>query len=198
MTFPNSFKKYLYFDSSDFLVLGILNDKFEWLEYLEFPDKKSASQIHPMLNDLASKHDIDPLSFEGVFICSGPGSYTGIRLSENFAQLFEWQNKKVYSFYHHEAPYLLGIKKGTWSCPAFKGETFQYKWDENVNHSNLIATNVVEGDPSLVYRHSGLLSTRQMIKEKSQIFFSLLKDRNIRLSPYYFRTLDNEFKAQGT
>jgi tRNA threonylcarbamoyladenosine biosynthesis protein TsaB len=198
MTSLNSSKKYLYFDSSDFLVLGVLNDKFDWIEYLEFPDKKSASQIHPLLNDLTNKHGISPLSFDGVFICSGPGSYTGIRLSENFAQLFEWQNIKVYSFFHHEVPYLLGVKNGAWACPAFKGETFVYRWDEKVNHSNLTATNLVDGDQGQMYRHSGLLSTRQMIKEKSQIFFELLKDRNIRLAPYYFRTLDNEFKAQGT
>jgi tRNA A37 threonylcarbamoyladenosine modification protein TsaB len=198
MTSPNSFRKYLYFDSSDFLVLGILNEKFEWLEYLEFPDKKSASQIHPLLNNLTKKHEIDPLGFEGVFICSGPGSYTGIRLSENFAQIFEWQNKKVYSFFHHEAPYLLGVKKGTWICPAFKGETFVYNWSEAENGSDLIATNLLEVEQKQIYQHAGTHSTRQMIKEKSQSFFSLLKDRNIRLAPYYFRSLDNEFKAQGT
>jgi len=198
MTLQNSSKRFLYLDTTDFLILGILDEKFDWVEYLEFPDKKSASQIHPLLNDLTNRHQISPLSFEGVFVCSGPGSYTGIRLSENFAQVFEWQNKKVYSFFHHEIPYLLGVKKGSWACSAFKGEAFVYSWNEAQNESALVATANIADKVAGYYGHTGAHSTRQLIFDNSHKFFDLIFKRNIRLSPYYFRTLENEFKAQGT
>ena len=89
-----------------------------------------------------------------VFLINGPGSYTGIRISEGVGQVLELADKKIYSFHHFIVPQTLGIEKGHWVSNAFKGEYFIYSWESANSKKEL----VLKDDCDLSKLEGGLYS----------------------------------------
>jgi tRNA threonylcarbamoyladenosine biosynthesis protein TsaB len=190
----------LYIDSSAGLVIGLLDSNYSWIEYMSLDEKKPSEIIHFEIFNLLKKHNLKFAEMQ-CFVSSGPGSYTGMRLSEGLAQMFELSSMPVYSFCHFEVPFFCGVEMGYWATNAFKRQIFVYQWEGNkiekylVNKEDFVIRDEKYGftldknDPIF----SNLLSTKNLIKEKSVEIFSKVHDQKLRVPPFYFRTLDEEF-----
>jgi tRNA threonylcarbamoyladenosine biosynthesis protein TsaB len=191
----------LFVDSTLGLVIGLLDANYSWVEFMSLDEKRPSEIIHFEIFNILSKHNLKLKDMQ-CFVASGPGSYTGMRLSEGLAQIFELEKVPVYSFYHFNVPALCGILKGFWATNAFKSQVFIYNWNEGEHENHLVnkdAFTIV--DESCGYTLDtkdslfiNLVSTKSLIKNKSQDLFSKVKSLNLRVDPYYFRTLDEEFR----
>ncbi|MBC7539253.1 MAG: hypothetical protein H7281_10560 [Bacteriovorax sp.] len=191
----------LYVDSTSGLVIGLLDSNYSWVEYLSLDEKKPSEIIHFEIFNLLKKYNLNLAEMQ-CFVSSGPGSYTGMRLSEGLAQVFELSHISVYSFYHFDVPSLSGVSKGFFATNAFKGQVFVYKWNGNDVEKYLVNKDlfIIEeeklgftldaSDPIF----SNLVSTKSLIKDNAPDIFSKVSERKLRFAPYYFRSLDEEFR----
>lgn len=193
---------HLYLDTSHFLSIGLLNKDFTWLEFEHHEKLQHSADIHAQIFEILNKHNIEALQLESIFLCNGPGSYTGIRLGEGIGQLFELSHIPVYSFHQYEIPKILGVTAGQWVCHAFKKEVFNYFWDDQKISNELIAATEWTKVSSAIYTHQpsgpwesyNPVLTTQLLKDNPAPIFGHLKNNNIRRESYYFRPLDKEFK----
>jgi len=196
---------YLFVDTSELLTVGLLDEQFQWLEYHELEDKKSSALIHSFIYELLSKHGLKLENIAAYFQVAGPGSYTGMRVSEGISQVLNWQGMKVYSFYHFEVPKLLGEKSGAWISKAFKGEAFIYSWNNEDVDKELVSLEALDENldakTSTLFTHfSGnfereLAYTSKMIKASSSELFPIVVEKNLKREPFYYRALEKEFKT---
>lgn len=197
-------------DTTDHLVVGLLNESFGWVDYLEVEGAKNSGRIHAAIFDMLKKAGLEAKDLSGIFQNSGPGSYTGMRVSEGIAQIFEWEQIPVYSFLHFEVPSFLGIESGKWLGKAFKGEFFISTWDKGNEEKVLVdlasAKMAIKGqrvfchfkkslEKDFAEELSSFEETGELIKNEGAKIFSLVLAKARRLSPYYFRTIDQEFKV---
>jgi tRNA threonylcarbamoyladenosine biosynthesis protein TsaB len=193
----------LYVDSTAGLVVGLMDSNLNWVEYLDLDEKKPSEVIHQQIYTLMEKYNLNFKDTNFIF-SAGPGSYTGMRLSEGIAQILSWDDKHVFSFHHFEVPALAGIEKGYWVTNAFKGQVFVYNWDSTTGKVEKELVNSKDFsiiDPSLgftlgkdVAPFVGLKSTKELIHQRPQEIFRKVLDKKLREPPFYFRTLDEEFK----
>ncbi|WP_127717689.1 hypothetical protein [Halobacteriovorax sp. HLS] len=197
---------YLFIDTSDHLVLGLLNSDYEWIEFIETTDKKSSASIHSKIYNLLEKNGLKIKEIKALFQIAGPGSYTGMRMSEGISQVLEWQNIPIYSFYHFVIPQILGIDKGAWISRAFKGEIFLYEWRGEQTKKSLHKESEL---PQLESSLGGELgefwthfsqsfpeipnSTGDLVKKDARRLFSFIAKSQSREKPFYYRSLENEF-----
>lgn len=190
----------LFVDSTSGLIIGLLDAHFNWVEYIGLDEKKPSEIIHHEIFNLLIRHQLK-LEEMQCFISSGPGSYTGMRLSEGLAQVFELSKIPVYSFYHFDVPRLSGIEKGFWATNAFKGQVFIYDWNGEVTEKHLVnkADFQIENEKSgftldtIDPLFANLISTKNLIKTRAPAIFKTVRQQELRMAPYYFRSLDEEF-----
>jgi tRNA threonylcarbamoyladenosine biosynthesis protein TsaB len=191
----------LYVDSTSGLVIGLLDSNYSWVEYLSLDEKKPSEIIHFEIFNLLKKYNLNLAKMQ-CFVSSGPGSYTGMRLSEGLAQVFELNHIPVYSFYHFDVPRLSGISNGFWATNAFKGQVFVYNWNGKEVEKHLVNKDSFEVDTEKLGFtldasdpiFSKLVSTKSLIKNKASEIFSKVSEQKLRSAPYYFRSLDEEFR----
>lgn len=191
----------LFVDSTSGLVIGLLDSNYSWVEYMSLDEKKPSEIIHFEIFNLLKKYNLKLTEMQ-CFVSSGPGSYTGMRLSEGLAQVFELSHMTVYSFYHFDVPRFCGVPKGFWASNAFKGQIFVYNWNGDEVEKHLVNKEVfVIGDETLGFTletldpiFSNLVSTKDLIKNKAPEIFSKISARKLREAPYYFRSIDEEFR----
>lgn len=193
----------LYVDSTSGLVIGLLDSEFKWVEYQDTNEKKPSEVIHVEIYNLIKKHNLN-LRDMNFFFSSGPGSYTGMRLGEGIAQVLAWEDRNVFSFVHFEVPQMVGVEQGFWVTNAFKGQVFSYNWNTK---TGLAEKELIDSadfkimNPELGYTlaadskdFSQLKNTKDLIKNHSQVIFGHVYKEKMRQPPFYFRTLDEEFK----
>jgi len=200
---------FLYMDTSDHLVVGLLDSNYNWCEFVELEGTRNSGRIHGIIHEILAKHKLAPQNLAMIIQNAGPGSYTGMRVSEGISQIFSWQGVPVCSFLHFEVPQFLGVKQGQWLAKAFKGEFFFHSWNENDKTTELLnlelAQEKVSKTPTYCHFRSSLekdfekssfnfLETGSLIYKQATQLFPLISKRGSRLSPYYFRTVDQEFK----
>ena len=191
----------LFIDSTSGLVIGLLDSKFSWVEYIALDEKKHSEIIHAEIFNLLQRHKLQ-FSQIRCFVASGPGSYTGMRLSEGLAQVFELSNVPVFSFYHFDVPRLTGTANGFWATNAFKGQVFVYNWIDQQLEKHLVnKEDFFIQDSSLGFTldaidplFQSLPTTKNLVKERASSLFPIIVDQKLRVPPYYFRTLDEEFR----
>jgi tRNA threonylcarbamoyladenosine biosynthesis protein TsaB len=191
----------LFIDSTSGLEIGLLDSSFNWIEYHSYNEKKPSEVIHSEVYSLVKKYNLE-LSSMRLFVTSGPGSYTGMRLSEGLAQIFEMSGLSVFSFFHFEVPFLCGIKNGFWATNAFKGQVFIYSWNGEENEKTLVdKKDFVIDSAKLGYTldktdvlFEGLSATKELIHNESHKLFSKVLELQLRVPPFYFRTLEEEFR----
>lgn len=194
---------FLYLDTSEKLVIGLLNEDYQWVDYFEEDIRSASSRMQGIIFDNLGRHQKTIQDIKCIFQASGPGSYTGMRVSEGLSQIFEWHSYPIYSFYHFEVPQLLGIEKGTWNANAYKGDIFLYHWDGEKEDYELIKIErlkLKEGDHLYSHYHKEPFEmindenlTSVMIKNNPQKFFQLVENKKLRREPYYYRPLEIEF-----
>lgn len=191
----------LFLDTTDKVTFGILSPENKWIKYYQFETMRSSDilyeKIFAELKDLKLKFsDIGKL-----FLASGPGSYTGMRIGEGVAQILEWYGHTVESFYHFEVPKVVGVKRGLWFSNAFKGEIFVHTWGESNLEKGLFSEedfNKIKSkfseDEIFSRASSGINSSDLLIESNSKSFFKDLSLKSERLKPFYYRDLSEEFK----
>ena len=212
---------YLYLDTTDHLAMGLLADNFAWMDFIELGDKKNAGRLHSCIYTLCAKHQLDAKTLAGIFVMAGPGSYTGMRLSEGLAQVMEWQGIPKFSMYHFDIPLFLYETHGIFMSNAYKGEYFFHVWN-GMHVQQVLKT--VEEIPAFVANHRidnrifvssrhliadcswavrliqegiSFSSTTEMLREKGQQIFRMLCNNKIQKEIFYYRHLDDEFRSSG-
>ncbi len=202
---------YLYIDTTQYVTVAIFDKKtFKFKEYVSLHEKKSSKIIHSTINDLLTKQGVDPLKLEGIIICAGPGSYTGMRVGEGIAQIFEWQEIEKFSFYHFDVPRYAGISSGVWFANAFKGEVYIHTWDGKDFSDKLILNcdfNKYQQRNKLMYTHfleeeeadsSEIVLTSKMIRDMPEVILKKIIEDREQKPLYYFRELEKEFKRNNS
>jgi len=197
---------YLFLDSVSNLKYGLIDNQFKWIEFVETNEIKSSAVIHKLIYELAQKYHIDLKKLTGIIKVSGPGSYTGMRVAEGVSNIFEWQGVSTFAFYLYEIPELTGVSQGHWLSNAFKGETFIYSWDKNKSDKKLSSKDLDQLFSSLSKQGPSIFSTEATFLEMGAIdcygalrnqekeLFQAVVHRGEDAPPFYYRSLEAEFK----
>lgn len=192
----------LFIDTTFGITVGVLDSNNSWLNYNFTDSKKSSSIVHRLIKDALTDANIDENSLKRFVQVSGPGSYTGMRVSDGISQVFEWQNINCFAFHHFQVPKVLGIESGVWLAKAFKGEVFCYVWNDNEEKKILIKE--AELDEFLREKNqifvghkqefiSNVKATSDLIKNDSVNLFDYIFKQNLKEPLYYYRSLEDEF-----
>lgn len=193
---------YLFVDSTFELVVGLLNKNFSFIEYQEVFEAKTSLVLQSKIHEILKQADTSLEELSGIIYCAGPGSYTGMRMSQGLIDILEGHGFKVYSFYHFQVPGFLGRKNWMWTSKAFKGEFFIYSKDGKESNHKLIkeqdaleqmaTTNELYCSEDVASQLNGI-STRKMLKESPKKIFSTIVSQNSKEPLYYYRPLNEEF-----
>lgn len=190
---------YLFLDSTNGLVIGLLDEHFHWLSYKAVDEKKPSEIVHYQINKLLEEFKISILDLS-LITAAGPGSYTGMRLSEGISNILALCKVKTFSFYHFEVPMMIGKKSGRFVTNAFKNQYFIYEWQDEKNHQYLVNANDMNFSKEVYSNLSdvnftNLISTSALIHENEAFLFEKIITRGTCASSFYFRSLDDEFTA---
>lgn len=126
----------LYIDTSNNVIIGLLDHNFNWIEYKQIDIPMASVSLHFEINELLERQNKAIRNVNGVYEIAGPGSYTGVRLSRSIVDIFTLNSVKTISTYHHTVSELISDQKGLWFCNAFKDEIFVYEFDQKVSSIN--------------------------------------------------------------
>lgn len=194
---------YLYLDTTEDLNIGLYDENYKALKFLDIKSKKTSLILQSTIYELLKDRSLEVKDLKGIIYCAGPGSYTGMRVGQGFVDICQWQKIPVYSFYHFKVPKILGILNGAWIASAFKGETFVYRWESDEESIELIRDEALELDKlgSNIFTRgemSGqkkIKSTQELIRENDSFLFKYIVENNIKEELFYYRPLEQEFKV---
>ncbi|MES2528601.1 MAG: hypothetical protein V4598_16075 [Bdellovibrionota bacterium] len=198
----------LFIDSSYDITLGLLDENLGWHDLRVFRGQRASATLQTETHKLMKDFHLEMKNLKGVVSIAGPGFYTGLRLSEGFADVTKFFTLPHNSFYSYEVPLWLGHNEGTWITKAYRGEYFIYDWKGETSRIRLISTKdlpdlkitnqvFIHSDTSLDEKLSsfavGAISTSDLLKNHSQKIFSHVLKGMTRES-YYFRAPEDEFR----
>ncbi len=196
----------LFLDTSSNICFGVLDEELSWSSFHFHKEIKASKALHQMVYDLLGELGLDIKNIKKLFYLSGPGSYTGVRVAQGFAEVLELQGVSTLSCRHFELPGLLGVNAGAFISRAFKGEAFIYEWGALGQKQKLVKE---PETPTIlsIYKEQGLklytsepdfykeaLSTYDLLQNNSQTIFSEMEKRNLKTSVFYYRDLQDEFR----
>ena len=191
----------LFVDTTFGITVGVFEDN-AWKSYQFINSNKSSSIVHKMIKDCLDEVGKDEAAISKLIQVSGPGSYTGMRVSDGISQVFEWQNIETYAFHHFQVPKLLGLKHGLWLSKAFKGEIFCHEWNDSESKNYLIKEhdleNILQINREIFTSHGQdfiekSTQTSVLIKENASELFSNIIQSRLKEPLYYYRSLEEEF-----
>lgn len=204
---------YLFIDSTYDITLGILDDGLGWIQFERYSNQKASAIIQTQTYGLLEKSGLKTKDISAVITVAGPGFYTGLRLSEGFADVLIFNGQQHYSFLSYEIPALTGVESGTWMTKAYRGEYFFHLWDGEVKRNELVAAKDLEAfvnsvDKSKFYIHSDAAideasrrlitdprTTVDLLKTHSKDIFRPLLRAKSKVDSFYFRAPEDEFKV---
>lgn len=202
----------LFIDSTYDITIGILNDHLEWIDFQRFYGQKASAIIQRETYHLLLKNNLKSAQVNSIITVAGPGFYTGLRLSEGFADVFQFMNIPHYSFYSYEVPKWCGHKEGTWITKAYRGEYFAYEWNEHSSQKDLMSAKEVSdylSKKNNFFIHSetsldnALLelqaspSSLALLKDNASLVFDKVLQNKKREETFYFRAPEDEFRVSG-
>ncbi|MFN8369447.1 MAG: hypothetical protein U0T83_02345 [Bacteriovoracaceae bacterium] len=212
----------LFLDTSLNINFGFLDDKFNWISPVEEIQGQNASQLHYKIYESLEKKNLAIDSFNTVITSAGPGSYTGMRVSEIFNKVFSFSKLKSYTFYEYEIPAIINVKKGLFLSKAYKQQIFVHYWNLeeknqeqaliDIQNSERLIKIISQFDHfysnsndqkiisefNLTNHISKIISTIDLIKENTKTIFEHLTSRNLNQELFYYRPLDIEFTPSKT
>lgn len=203
----------LFIDSTYDITLGILDDELGWIKFERFFNQKASAIIQKETHQLLQEAKLSMKDLQQVTTIAGPGFYTGLRLSEGFADVMTFMGARHLNFMSYDIPSLTGVAQGTWMTKAYRGEYFFHHWNGSQKENKLVAAKELESylavvDKSSFYIHSESAidelsksflnqwkTTSDLLeKEPKKIFAQILKAPQ-KLDSYYFRAPEDEFKV---
>lgn len=199
--------KSLYLDTTKNLVIGLFGDQLQVLDWKEIETNKTSSIVHSEINTLLENNHLAVNQIGKLIYPAGPGSYTGMRIAEGIAHIFDWNNIMINTFYHFDAPELLGFTKYAWMANAYKKEYFVYKFDEGISEKFLVAKQDWEKIYFELMRdgidifglealNENIKTTHLLIKENGAKLLAKIIEKNLRKDLLYFRNIEDEFKKK--
>ncbi len=83
--------KYFFLDTSNSrLIVAIYKNKNKLAYYNEKCDNTLSSQIMPVIDRVFSEAKTSPWDIDKIFVVTGPGSFTGIRIGVTIAKTYAW------------------------------------------------------------------------------------------------------------
>lgn len=197
----------LFFDTSAQLKVGLLDENYNWIDFKKIETKKISQVIHYEIFSMLEKRNLSVKDIDKVFTISGPGSYTGMRISNGISDVFNFSGIETYSFYSYEVPSLSLIDDYFWITKAFKGEVFIYRNKHGDIKKELIEINKVQldelkqenvySDGSFAFNGVHLKDVSSLILENSKLIFQSVESNKLKRESYYFRDLDKEFSKKA-
>lgn len=199
---------FLFIDSSYDITLGLLNENLGWHELRNFRGQKASATLQTETHRLLKDYRTDIINLSGIISVAGPGFYTGLRLSEGFADVTKFFSIPHYSFYTYEIPQWLGYAEGTWVTKAYRGEYFIYEWSGDKSGIKLVSAKdlsdlkvsgqvFIHSETSLDEKISPLtvtaISTSDLLKNHPENIFSVVI-KGLWRESYYFRAPEDEFR----
>lgn len=201
----------LFVDSTYDLCLGVLDDGLTWLTFERQIGQKASAVIQGSAHEMLSKLKLEASDLSAIISVNGPGFYTGLRLAEGFADVFQFFGVPQYSFYSYDIPKWCGVKSGLWFTKAYRGEYFCYHWDESGSRHELLSGKeiasvlsqyesvFIHSDVSLDELSRGLIknsiSTVELLQKNPQVIFKQVLDQKLKKEAFYFRAPEDEFKV---
>lgn len=199
----------LFLDTTNGISVGLLDDNFQWLHYNFVESNKSSSIVHKLIKDALDSIGKEQSDIKKSIQVSGPGSYTGMRVSDGISQILDWQGIETYGLYHFQVPRILGYVSGAWLAKAFKGEIFVYEWGDEKFEQYMIKESELSEFLSKLYtkkkkifsslnfnlipQEAALIETKALIKASPQEVFHHVISKKMKEPLYYFRALEDEF-----
>lgn len=193
---------YLFIDTTTNFTLILFDTNFNLVEKVELETQKTSEVIHDEIYKLLSSHSLK-LSSDKISIISicGPGSYTGMRISEGLNQILELEGIKVYSFPSFFLAEKSQISWDYWVYPAFKNEVYVL---DRSGQSQLVALKEFEEKylnssfKLITYgkqfkQFDSILDSKHLIIDQAAILKEVIA-KNMRSEPFYFRPVEVEFK----
>lgn len=194
---------YLFIDTTEKITLGLIDKNFAWLEFVTEDIKSISSQIHKYIFDLLERNKTNINSIQGLIYCAGPGSYTGMRVSDGLSSILGWQGLAVYTYYQFEIPHLCGVEDGQWISKAFKQEIFVYEWSADQSSKKLVNEEKFEiSEKESTYCKTGnmgeleLKSSDKLLEQYPERIFETVISRKKCEELFYYRSLEAEFSKQ--
>lgn len=201
---------HLFVDSTYDLALGLLKDDFSWAKFSQFPNQKASEILQLETLNLCNEAGIEVRDLKSVICVSGPGFYTGLRLSEGFVDVLKFSGISSYSFYSYEILNFLDIEKAHWVTKAYRGEYFIHAKNGEESENILIPSKELKDfvvDKSNFYIHSdkaiddlgrecmpGAISTLELIQKHPEVLKTII-EKNIQRESFYFRAPEDEFRT---
>jgi tRNA threonylcarbamoyladenosine biosynthesis protein TsaB len=203
----------LFIDSTYDITLGILDDDLGWVKFDKFFGQKASAIIQSETYNLLESANLKISNISSLISIAGPGFYTGLRLSEGFADVLIFSGIKHYSFLSYSIPKLAGVATGVWMTKAYRGEYFFHFWDDDSSRNELVSAKGLEEflksvDKSHFYIHSDssiddysrnllgkCLTTHDLLKTHSQKILGSIVSTQSKVDSFYFRAPEDEFKV---
>ena len=186
--------KSLFVDTTSDLIVGLLDENWQWIFSEVIQTNKTSAALHPVLENKLKQHKIDKSDIDRYIYMAGPGSYTGMRIAEGVAQVFNWQGIKLNSFYHYEVPCFLEIQDYIWYANAYKREYFIHESVGGEGKSFLVKSDEwdeLDKDEDKLFNHQ---KTSELILDDPEKIFKYIVGNNIQRELLYYRNLEDEFK----
>jgi tRNA threonylcarbamoyladenosine biosynthesis protein TsaB len=203
----------LFIDTTYDITLGILDDELSWVALKKFSGQKASVIIQSETLNLAKSAGLGVKDFSHVVTIAGPGFYTGLRLSEGFADVVTFLGGKHLSLLSYDIPFLTGHYSGTWMTKAYRGEYFFHHWNGLSSENLLVSskdlkTHLDSVDKSRFYIHSDTAiddfsrdfihsyqTSSSLLETRPQEIFKLIFSENRKSDSFYFRAPEDEFKV---
>lgn len=198
----------LFIDTTYDISIGVLGQNDLWLDFQIFKGQKVSNVLQKEIYNILKKHDLKLNTFTNVISVAGPGFYTGLRLSEGFADVLKLSGIQHFSFLSYHIPRLVGIEEGAWITKAYRGEYLIHKWGLDKSSDILISEHELNShlsnlknifihsesavDDKIMNSIQNYQTTQNLIQKYPENIF---KHLNYQTSSYYFRAPEDEFKV---
>lgn len=199
---------YLFIDTTSNLKIGLLSEEMKWMSLHNLDEKKPSEIIHKIIHESLLANNLSIKEISKVIACAGPGSYTGMRLSEGIVQVVELAGVPANTFYHFDLPNFLGVKKYFWVATAFKGEYFIFLFDNAVITKKLVKKEDLKLELSKYEDFAAFalapdenlpahfrFTTTEIVNNPEKYMKEVIA-RNTRDHAFYYRSVDEEFKIK--
>lgn len=201
----------LFIDSTYDLTLGLLANDFNWLDLKHHKGQKSSAILQKEIYEMCRAKGLKANEVKGLITISGPGFYTGLRLSEGFADIFKFLHIPCFSFYSYEVPSFLGRSEGVWMTKAYRGEYFFHHWSGSDLKNVLISSSELPEyleKIEKVFIHSAFSlddlalkhiqkyeTTYDLMQAEAPALFKQVTEKRLSRESFYFRAPEDEFRV---
>lgn len=198
--------KTLYLDTAYNQIVGICDERGQWLGLEQSSGQRSSSRLHGELLELCQTTSTEANELRRIIYLAGPGFYTGLRVSYGIAETMKLMGVKAFNCYAFQVPRILGRSEYTWITKAYRGEVFVYDsvsdegklWSEDnflardwegelyIHHKQAL-------DEKMLAKLPSCQSTQKLILDNFPTIQKAVMER-AELPLHYFRAPEEEFR----